>query len=438
MGFKKRGGVDHHVTPDFSDFDLDRYLSPRLVLPYLVAHGCKWGLCTFCTHHLTYSGYKASNLHDVVQDISGLVEKYGVEHISFSDEYLTAEQLSDLVNLLEEKKINIKWSTFVRAEPKFADKKFTEKLYEGGARLLMFGFESASQRILKLMKKGTNVDFYSPILESCKDANIAVRLDFMVGFPTETEEEAQRTFTFIKDNSVIIDTSFSSYAIAVFELREDTPIMQDLKKHGIKLVALLRGDLDEQYDFVEDGGLSPELKRKWRHKMITYFKNELSAELITPQNKTHQLCFKDFFDRGYFGIPVTSIDPYQLHTLYGAWSHGSVIRHSDRGIIVTDYATGGVLELSHELIHLFEAFENGSSLRSVFLKCNDLSLTQFVKLINFLYRNEYLIVWDEHNISDDRNFAENSLLRFKMFEYDGFVVAQSRRYSTSANFGSKI
>lgn len=388
-----------HISPDFSDLDMNKYLSPRLVLPYLIAHGCKWGLCTFCTHHLTYSEYRVSSLCDVVQDISGLVEKYGVEYISFSDEYLSSEQLSDLVRLLEEKKINIKWSTFVRAESKFSDKNFTKKLYEGGARLLMFGFESTSQRILRLMRKGTNVDFYSSILESCKDANISVRLDFMVGFPTETEEDAQRTFTFIKDNSEIIDTPFSSYAIAVFELREGTPIMHDLKKYGVKVVALLRGDLDEQYDFVENRGLSQEQKRKWRHKMIAYLKNELSAELITPQNKTHQLCLKYLFDKACFELPVKKIETHRLQELWGIWNHGVVIRDKKNGFfIITNFATGGVLELVPELFHIIVEFETGGSLYSVFSKSTSWTLQEFIKLINFLFRNDYLLIGNKQDI----------------------------------------
>ncbi len=68
--FGLEGCWKEHITPDFSDLEMDRYLSPFLVLPYLVAHGCKWGSCTFCSHHLTYSDYRTSNLQEVVDDIS--------------------------------------------------------------------------------------------------------------------------------------------------------------------------------------------------------------------------------------------------------------------------------------------------------------------------------------------------------------------------------
>jgi len=387
-----------HITPDFSDFNLDRYLSSRLVLPYLIAHGCKWGLCTFCSHHLTYSEYKASDMSNVVNDIYNLVKQYNVEYISFSDEYLTARQLSDLVDLLKEKHLNIKYSTFVKAEPEFTDKTFTKKLYESGARLLMYGFESASQRILKLMKKGNNFSFYTPILASCEDANIAVRLDFMIGFPTEKEEETKNTFTFIRDNSELIDTPFSSFAIAVFELREDTPIMNVLKNFGIKVLSPLRGDLDEQYNFEENGGLSPEQKRTWYHRIINYFKNELCAELMTPQNKTHQLYFKDLFDQGYYRNIVTKITVANLKYLYGSWSDGVNVDYTeDGGLIIANYATGGILELSSDLCDFIKLLQRKTTMNSLFSTSKYWNLSEFIKLINFLYRNDYIILWERKN-----------------------------------------
>ena len=152
-----------HVTPDFSESDLDQYLSCRRVLPYLVSHGCKWGKCAFCTHHSPYEGYRTSHIRDVINDLEYLSQRYDAQYFSFSDEYLTATQLDQLADVILERGLNIRWSTFARAEPKFKDHDYTGKLYAAGCRMLMFGFESASQRVLNLMKKGTNVKDYAPI-----------------------------------------------------------------------------------------------------------------------------------------------------------------------------------------------------------------------------------------------------------------------------------
>lgn len=384
---------DGHVSPDFGDYDMKKYLSPKLVLPYLVAHGCKWGLCTFCSHHITYTKYRASAIDHVVEDIAELTRQFNAEYISFSDEYLTSEQLDELITKLAEKKINIRWSTFVRAEPAFTSKTFMKKLYEGGARLLMFGFESASQRILNVMRKGNATTTYAPILDACKKANIAVRLDFIVGFPTESEEEAGETLSFIKDNSGLIDTPFSSYAVGAFELREGAPIMQETKRFGFHIIEPLRGDLDDQYQFTTTREPSVEQKKEWRHEMIMYLKNNLSAELITPHNKTHQLCFKDLFDQGYLTIPVTKMDAARFQQLHIAWTNGVTIDYSNSShISIENYSTGGALKFSPQLFDFAKGIEAERSLMELFLKYLGWSLAQFIKIVEFLYRNDYVMI----------------------------------------------
>lgn len=410
-------GIDEcysgHVTPDFDDLEFEKYLSPRLVLPYLVAHGCKWGKCTFCSHHLSYSEYRHSKMVDVVNDISKLVNKFGVEYISFSDEYLSVKQLTELVDLLRQRGVSIKWSTFVRAEPDFADCGFTKKLYEGGARLLMFGFESASQRILSLMKKGNSVSYYGPILKSCKEANIAVRLDFMVGYPTETEEEVQETYDFIRDHSDLLDTPFSSNAVAAFELREDTPVMQDLKKKSGNVTKLLRGDLDEQYELIDENNKTSEAKKRWRHKFISFFKMGLKGELVSPQNKTHQLCFKGLYDQGCFELPVTEIKLGQLESLYVRWNEGVVVVHENGSFIIENKATGGAIELSSSLVVLVKRFSQGSYLHQIFSRYHGWTESEFIKLINFLYRNDYVSIRVESvpQINRDLEMRSTHLIR---------------------------
>ena len=43
---------------------------------------------------------------------------------------------------------------------------------------------------------------------SCRDANIAVRSDFLVGFPGEKEEDFEQTWSFVVENKELLDTPF--------------------------------------------------------------------------------------------------------------------------------------------------------------------------------------------------------------------------------------
>lgn len=382
-----------HVTPDFSDLDLDRYWSCRKVLPYLVAHGCKWGKCAFCSHHLTYDGYRESSIPEVVSDLERLAAKHRVRHISFCDEYLTRAQLEELSIGLLERQIDVRWSTFARLEPEFRDQKLMMKLSNAGCRMLMFGLESGSQRVINAMKKGTHVVHFRQILEACKAANIAVRYDFMVGFPGETEEEVQETYSLIRQNRDLIDTPFSSYAVAIFELRSGIPLLEQVERFRVLPKDPLRGDLDDQYEFASEGGLSERARIEWREQLIRISKVEMDMELICPQNKTHQLVLKDLHDCGIFDLPVLQICPDYFPSITATLAPGIEFTSKAGTLRVINHANGGELEVSLRLLDVFHCFAAGVGLDVAFHTQDLWEQETFARFVTFLYRNDYLRVW---------------------------------------------
>ena len=386
------GTFTGHVTPDFSDLDLDRYWSCKRVLPYLVAHGCNWGKCTFCSHHLTYDGYRSSSMAQVLDDLEYMANEHQAEYISFCDEYLTPTQLRELSAGLLERQIKLRWSTFARPESQFRDFNFMEQLYAAGCRMLMLGLESGSQRVINLMKKGTKVSNFRPILEACKAANIAVRYDFMAGFPGETEEEVEATYTFIRQNRDVIDTPFSSYAVAIFELRSGIPVLEETDRLGIVARRPLRGDLDDQYEFRCEGGLSEKARAEWRERLIRFFKTKMDAELICPQNKTHQLLLKDLYDRGVFDLPVLQVRPDEFMSAVVRLAHGVKLVPTVGAMRIVNHANGGELEVSFQLINVLQCFATGTCLDTAFLSQDIWNQELFARFITFLYRNEYIFV----------------------------------------------
>lgn len=381
-----------HITPDFSDIDWSRYWSCRRVLPYLVAHGCKWGKCTFCSHHLTYDGYRESGIQEVLSDLELLVSEHQIQHISFCDEYLTPAQLEELATGLIERNIDVRWSTFVRPEPAFMDHELMKQLQKAGCRMLMFGLESGSQRVLNAMKKGTKVASFRPILEGCKDANIAVRYDFMVGFPGETEAEANETYSFIKRNRDVIDTPFSSYSVAAFELRSGIPVLDETERFHLVPKDRLRGDLDDQYEFESAEGMNAHARADWRARLIRLFKLEMDAELICPQNKTHQLVLKDLHTSGLLDLPTVQIHAEMFGQMIAKLAEGVEVIYEKANLRVLNHANGGELETSRELVGVFRSLQEGASLATVFEAQSLWNLETFVHLVSFLSRNDYVII----------------------------------------------
>lgn len=392
LGMSGTPAYTGHVTPDFGDCDWDAYWSCRRVLPYLVAHGCKWGKCTFCSHHLTYDGYRSSEMEHVLIDLERLASLHKFEYVSFCDEYLTPPQLSELADGLIGRGLDLRWLTFARPEPAFKNADWVQRLYDGGCRMLMFGLESGSQRIVSAMRKGTRVDNFRPILESCDAARIAIRYDFMVGFPGEKTEDVQATYDFIRENRDVIDTPFSSYSVAAFELRSGVPVEQARAEYGINGADLLRGELDDQYEFDVDHGLSSAERADWRARFIRLGKEEMAFDIICPQNKTDQLIFKDLYDRGAFDLPPTAIDSESAHRLRAWFAPPVTVSHSAASIRISSPATGGVLDIGTELADVVAFLSHGGLLSNAATLQDTWDFTTFLKFVNFLYRNDYLMI----------------------------------------------
>ena len=70
-------------------------------------------------------------------------------------------------------------------------------LREAGARMFSIGFESGNDRILKLLRKGTKVEQNYKAAEICRELDIMIDANYMLGIPTETEAEMMDTVRMI-------------------------------------------------------------------------------------------------------------------------------------------------------------------------------------------------------------------------------------------------
>jgi radical SAM superfamily enzyme YgiQ (UPF0313 family) len=73
---------------------------------------------------------------------------------------------------------------------------------EAGCRLLIVGYESGDQQILKNIKKGATVDMARRFTANCKKLGLTIHGDFIVGLPGETRESIRKSIDFAKELDV--------------------------------------------------------------------------------------------------------------------------------------------------------------------------------------------------------------------------------------------
>jgi hypothetical protein len=245
-------------TPDYDGFPLDLYLSPKRVLPLQGSRGCYWRKCTFCNLHVDNLKFRLRNLDLVLEDIDKLKEKYGAEYMFFTDECMPVNQLDSLSSKLIEKGNDIKWMAGIRFD-KGLTKNILSKAREAGCLKMVFGLESSNKRVLSLMDKGIETEITKGIIDYCDETGVAIHMYVIVGFPSETREEALETLDFVISNERFLKSKGASCLACLFELEKHAPILRDPGKYGLtKIGHPKQDDLSLGYFYETDRGMTPE------------------------------------------------------------------------------------------------------------------------------------------------------------------------------------
>lgn len=232
--------VDALPTPDFAGLPLDAYLAPARVLPLFAGKGCYHNRCRFCgipySNRISPAPYRVRSVDTIVKDIQALEARFGCTHFVFTDEAMPPRLLLDLAEALSPfEDRGYSFTAYARMEGGFTQDA-CQRIADMGMRKLFFGLESACQRTLDHMRKGTAASDAPGILAHCRAAGIDFHLFSIIGLPEEEERSARETFAFFEDNRASIDHPGNSFDIHPFVLERRSEYCQRAKDFGIAVV----------------------------------------------------------------------------------------------------------------------------------------------------------------------------------------------------------
>lgn len=234
------------ATPNYDDLPLNNYFFPVLQLPIEISKACYWGRCKFCELGGLKYAEKPANV--VLDELMTLSSRYGSRYFSFVSASPSPKHLLHIAEKISDSSLDIKWSSMIRVE-EYINEDFAKKLYEGGMRVAMVGFESGSQHVLDVMDKGTKVETNEKVLRALSKAGIKIHAYFMFGFDGETNEDAEQTIEFVLRNESFINSFAYSYYTPIKHKFSNSDIglyannKKDKKKIEI-LSVLLERDFD--------------------------------------------------------------------------------------------------------------------------------------------------------------------------------------------------
>ena len=188
--------LDALPAPDYATLDLSRYYLPEPLILYQTSRGCYYGKCAFCSFEFR-EHFRKRRSELVFRDLEAIQAQTGARHFFLWDSLTPPRTLREIAAWNEERGSPLYLAAQTRFEPVFEDRDFVARLERGGVRLLQFGYEAGSQKVLDAMVKGTDMSRVARILEVLRDAGIAVRVTWFIGFPGETRDEALQTYRFL-------------------------------------------------------------------------------------------------------------------------------------------------------------------------------------------------------------------------------------------------
>ena len=238
-------------TPTYAGLPLDDYLSLLDMLNPMhrlwsdgrwnkltVAHGCYWKKCSFCDVDLDYiSRYELATTDILIGRIESLMRETGQTGFHFVDEAAPPKALKSLANALLQRKLDISWWGNIRFEKSF-DAGLCRLLADSGCIAVTGGLEVASDRLLKLMKKGVSVEQVARVTHAFSNAGILVHAYLMYGFPSQTAQDTVDALEYVRQ--LFAADCIQSAFFHRFTCTVHSPVGKYPERYGVTLSAPLR------------------------------------------------------------------------------------------------------------------------------------------------------------------------------------------------------
>lgn len=223
--FTRKKRVDVSISPPILNIDtlpfpardeLIQNIGQRPSVATIITHrGCT-GQCTFCgtlknvaNENKHYKTLRLRKVSEIVQEIKSIQDKYGYDKFSlessiFEDPGNTIgkQRIEELANLIINNELSIVYGVNSLSKTwSSEDSKLIDLLIDSGLNTIYFGFESASDRMLKLMKKNSTVSDNYRALQIFRSKGIFVQFGMITFHPLSEWKDIENNIDFLLEVS---------------------------------------------------------------------------------------------------------------------------------------------------------------------------------------------------------------------------------------------
>jgi len=274
------GFIPPRLIRDLNGLPFPRYRQEEIlskyterVIPLLMGRGCL-GRCSFCDARFFQPGYRIRDALNVFEEIKHHIAATGVKNFTFNDLAVNwdLKKLEELCDLIINRNLDIIWNASATIR-KAMTGELLKKIEKAGCSprrkdhifgipggSLIFGLESGSDKVLGSMNKRYSAAEAEEVLRMSHDAGISTVVNFIAGFPGETEREHRETLEFIKKNRENI-TRVGTLSLCYI------PDFSELKKASGRF-GITFPEADPMYDWHDSGGNNYEVRKRRTLELI--------------------------------------------------------------------------------------------------------------------------------------------------------------------------
>lgn len=188
------------------------------------ARSCKFR-CSFCSLFVVEGGLAFAEPETLRKELESLRSQPNVRSIVFTDDTFNVPQkrFEELVRVLTD--FDYEWYSFYRSQ--FAREETVRMMRDSGCKGVFLGLESVDDSVLKNMNKAATVASYERGLEQLQKYEIPSHANFIIGFPGDTPENAQRVVDFVDK----WDLPF--FSVSPWFFAPSTPIYDQREEFGV-------------------------------------------------------------------------------------------------------------------------------------------------------------------------------------------------------------
>jgi anaerobic magnesium-protoporphyrin IX monomethyl ester cyclase len=242
---EKLKDLDLLPEPARNKIDLDLYLTSWKHVHGLSAmsistmRGCPY-TCKWCSRAVYGLSYRRRTPEKVVEELAGLVRRYGPDSFWFVDDVFTISHkwLRTFHDELHRTGLKVRFECITRADR--MNEEVIQLLKASGCFRVWIGAESGSQKVIDLMDRRVDVNQVREMIRMSRKNGIEAGTFIMLGYPGETEADIEETIHHLKESNPDHFTITVAYPIKGTELFQEV----ELTSSGLSWATSTDRDLD--------------------------------------------------------------------------------------------------------------------------------------------------------------------------------------------------